>query len=84
MSKAVTQLIDVGASLRGSDVGEAVALGAGTHARIHVLTWSAADARLYIVVADALVFTTDDDGASWREVAREPAPILCMAGAAPD
>jgi hypothetical protein len=27
---------------------------------------------------------SDDRGASWREVAREPAPILCMAGAAPD
>ncbi|HEX4883571.1 MAG TPA: hypothetical protein VFX05_05495 [Casimicrobiaceae bacterium] len=69
MSDAVTQLIDVGASLRASDVGAAVAPGAGAHARIHALTWSAADARLYIVVADALVFTTDDDGASWREVA---------------
>jgi len=36
--------------------------------RIHVVAWCAADARLYVVVADAYVFWSDDGGRYWHEV----------------
>jgi hypothetical protein len=42
--------------------------GPSAEARIHALAWSAADGRLYVVIADAFVFWSDDDGRHWHEV----------------
>lgn len=36
--------------------------------RVHVLAWCGADARLYVVVANAFVFWSDDGGQRWHEI----------------
>ncbi len=70
--------------MSGSDAIEFVDLGQVLHAidpayhddgrrarfemRIHAVAWSASDARLYVIVADAFVFWSDDGGRRWHEV----------------
>jgi hypothetical protein len=67
---ASIEFIDVADAIRAIDPTylDAAHTGDAWNTRIHALAWSAVDARLYIIVADANVFWTDDDFATLHEV----------------
>jgi hypothetical protein len=71
MRDGAIEFVDLAAHLRRLDPGYLGAAhgGPADAIRVHALAWSAADARLYVVVADAFVFWTDDEGRRWHEVA---------------
>jgi hypothetical protein len=62
--------VDVADAIRAIDPTYVDAEHAGDawSTRIHAVAWSAADERLYVIVADAFVFWTDDDFATLHEV----------------
>ena len=64
------EFIDVARAVRAVDPAylDSERAGDAWNTRVHALAWSAADARLYVIVADAFVFWTDDDFATLHEV----------------
>lgn len=63
--------VDLAPFLARADRGyvEVPAGGSPASNRVHAVAWCAADARLYVVVAERFVFWSDDEGRSWHEVA---------------
>jgi hypothetical protein len=70
MNDAAIEFVDLAPHLRRIDPAylEPAHAGPAAEARIHALAWTAADARLYVVVANAFVFWSDNGGRYWHEV----------------
>lgn len=70
MSPGSVAFVDVATAVRAIDPAylEAKHAGDAWSARIHALAWSASEARLYVIVADAFLFWTGDDFATLHEV----------------
>ncbi len=70
MNDAAIEFVDLAPHLRRIDPAylEPAHAGPAAEVRIHALAWTAADARLYVVVANAFVFWSDNGGRYWHEV----------------